>query len=42
MLHQKPVWMDGVVLTGRELEIIGLAAPILAPEQALLIECTIH
>ena len=41
MLHQKPVWMDGVVLTGRELEIIGLATPILAPEQALLIECTI-
>jgi alpha-galactosidase len=41
MLHQKPVWMDGVVLTGRELEIIGVATPILAPEQALLIECTI-
>ncbi len=41
MLHQKPVWMDGVELTGRELEVIGLATPILAPEQALLIECSI-
>lgn len=40
MLHKKPTWMDGITLTGRELEIIGLATPILAPEQALLIECT--
>lgn len=41
MLHQNPKWMAGITLTGRELEIIGLAAPILAPEQALMIECKI-
>jgi hypothetical protein len=41
MLHHKPTWMDGIVMTGRELEIIGVATPILAPEQALIIECAI-
>jgi len=41
MLHHKPTWMDGIVMTGRELEVIGVATPILAPEQALIIECTI-
>ncbi len=38
MLHKKPTWMDGVTLTGRELEVIGLTTPILGPEQAMMIE----
>ena len=38
MLHKKPTWMDGVKLTGRELEVIGLTTPILGPEQAMMIE----
>ena len=38
MLHKKPAWMDGVTLTGRELEVIGVTTPILGPEQALMIE----
>ena len=40
MLHKTPAWMDGVTLTGRELEIIGLTTPILGPEQAMMIEIT--
>lgn len=40
MLHKKPTWMDGITLTGRELEIIGLTTPILGPEQAMMIEIT--
>ncbi len=40
MLHKKPTWMDGVTLTGRELEIIGLTTAILGPEQAMMIEIT--
>ena len=40
MLHKKPTWMDGVTLTGRELEVIGLTTPILGPEQAMMIEIT--
>jgi alpha-galactosidase len=40
MLHKKPTWMDGLTLTGRELEIIGLTTPILGPEQAMMIEIT--
>jgi alpha-galactosidase len=38
MLHQKPEWMSGATLTGRELEVIGLTTPILGPEQAMMIE----
>jgi alpha-galactosidase len=33
-----PMWLDGVVLTGRALTQIGLRPPILFPETALLIE----
>jgi alpha-galactosidase len=40
MLHKTPTWMDGVTLTGRELEVIGLTTPILGPEQAMMIEIT--
>ena len=40
MLHKRPEWMDGITLTGRELEVIGLATPILGPEQAMMIEIT--
>ena len=40
MLHKTPPWMDGVTLTGRELEVIGLTTPILGPEQAMMIEIT--
>jgi hypothetical protein len=38
MLHKRPEWMDGITLTGRELEVIGLTTPILGPEQAMMIE----
>lgn len=38
MLHKKPAWMDGVTLTGREIEVIGVTTPILGPEQAMMIE----
>ncbi len=38
-IHQQlPKWLDGVVLTGATLERIGLRPPILAPENAILIE----
>ena len=40
MLHKRPEWMDGITLTGRELEVIGLTTPILGPEQAMMIEIT--
>ena len=30
--------MDGVTLTGREIEVIGVTTPILGPEQAMMIE----
>lgn len=40
MLHKTPTWMDGVTLTGRELEVMGLTTPILGPEQAIMIEIT--
>jgi alpha-galactosidase len=42
MLHKKPEWMSGITLTGRELEVIGLATPILGPEQAMMIEFLAH
>jgi hypothetical protein len=42
MLHKNPEWMSGITLTGRELEIIGLATPILGPEQAMMIEFLAH
>ena len=38
-IHQQlPKWLDGVVLTGATLERVGLRPPILAPENAILIE----
>lgn len=38
MQQQMPKWLDGVVLTGAALSRIGLRPPILAPENAILIE----
>jgi len=37
-----PQWIadGGVTLSGRTLELVGVAAPVLQPEQALLIELT--
>lgn len=38
-IHQQlPKWLDGVVLTGAALAKVGLRPPILAPENAILIE----
>lgn len=38
-IHQKlPIWLDGVELTGAALAKVGLRPPILAPENAILIE----
>lgn len=38
-IHQQlPKWLDGVVLTGATLARVGLRPPILAPENAILIE----
>ena len=36
--RQMPKWLDGVVLTGAALSRVGLRPPILAPENAILIE----
>ena len=36
--RQSPKWFDGVVLTGTALSRVGLRPPILAPENAILIE----
>ena len=36
--RQMPKWLDGVVLTGAALAKVGLRPPILAPENAILIE----
>ena len=36
--RQSPKWFDGVVLTGAALARVGLRPPILAPENAILIE----
>jgi alpha-galactosidase len=36
--RQSPQWLDGVVLTGAALSLVGLRPPILAPENAILIE----
>jgi alpha-galactosidase len=36
--RQSPKWLDGVVLTGAALSMVGLRSPILAPENAILIE----
>jgi hypothetical protein len=38
MLIEPPTWLTGVTLSGAVLMEIGLPAPILAPENALLIE----
>ncbi len=38
MQQQMPKWLDGVVLTGAALSRIGLRPPILAPENAILVE----
>lgn len=38
MLIKKPKWMDGIEISGSALAKIGLAAPILAPANAILIE----
>ena len=38
--RQSPIWFDGVTLTGAALEAIGLKTPVLAPEQAILVEAT--
>ena len=40
MLISPPVWMDGITMSGSALETIGVAAPILAPANAVLIEIT--
>ena len=40
MLIQPPVWMEGVKLSGSALAHLGVAAPILAPANAFLIEAT--
>jgi hypothetical protein len=34
---EPPGWFDGMTLTGRALAAAGLALPVLAPEQALLV-----
>jgi alpha-galactosidase len=36
--RQSPKWFDGVVLTGAALARVGVRPPILAPENAILIE----
>jgi alpha-galactosidase len=36
--QQPPAWFDGVVMTGAALASVGLRPPILAPENAILIE----
>jgi alpha-galactosidase len=38
ILRALPHWLDGVQLTGAALAKVGLRAPILAPENAILIE----
>ena len=38
VLRQLPKWLEGVVLTGAALAKVGLRPPILAPENAILIE----
>ena len=40
MLITPPQWMDGITMSGSALETIGVAAPILAPANAVLIEIT--
>ena len=40
MLITPPQWMDGTTMSGSALETIGVAAPILAPANAVLIEIT--
>jgi alpha-galactosidase len=40
MLISPPGWMDGITMSGSALETIGVAAPILAPANAVLIEIT--
>jgi alpha-galactosidase len=36
--RQSPSWLDGVILTGAALSLVGVRPPILAPENAILIE----
>ena len=36
--RQSPKWLDGVVLTGAALALVGVRPPILAPENAILVE----
>jgi alpha-galactosidase len=36
--RQSPKWLDGVVLTGAALALVGIRPPILAPENAILVE----
>jgi len=36
--RQSPKWLDGVVLTGAALALVGVRPPVLAPENAILIE----
>ncbi len=40
MAHAAPIWFEGVELSGSVLEQVGVTAPILEPENALLIEVT--
>ena len=36
--RQSPKWLDRVVLTGAALALVGVRPPILAPENAILVE----
>jgi alpha-galactosidase len=38
--RKSPQWFEGVTLTGAALAAIGLKTPVLAPEQAILVEAT--
>lgn len=38
--RKSPHWFDGVMLSGAALASVGLKTPVLAPEQALLVEAT--
>jgi alpha-galactosidase len=40
MHRAKPAWFEGIILSGQSLMSFGLAAPVLAPENAVLIELT--
>jgi hypothetical protein len=38
MAHGSPLWFSGIEISGEALMVIGVTAPILEPENALLIE----